>query len=243
MRDIGKLTGGMFTGHGTTGPRARRGALWMGLFAFAAGLVTASPGAALTGVRDEIECLALNIYFEARGEPDAGRLAVGHVVMNRVSDRRYPGKVCAVVRQGGEKVRNRCQFSWWCDGRSDRPRDRRAWKQSKAIATRVYWGLSEDITGGALWYHAVYVRPAWRKVLVPARTIGRHIFYRDAAAVRAAARTGEDTVNVVLAADKASVLGVAGADPPSETNAAAVKTGPSVWLRIMATVKGLLPGE
>ncbi|MCH7957549.1 MAG: cell wall hydrolase, partial [Proteobacteria bacterium] len=196
MREIGK-----FTGHGATGPGVRRGALWMGLFAFAAGLVTASPGAA--GVSDEIECLALNIYFEARSEPDAGRLAVGHVVMNRVSDRRYPGKVCAVVRQGGEKVRNRCQFSWWCDGRSDRPKDEHAWKKSKAIATRIYWGLSEDITEGALWYHAVYVRPAWRKVLVPARTIGRHIFYRDAASVQAAARTGEDTGNVILPADKA----------------------------------------
>ncbi len=243
MREIGKPTGDMFTGHGATGPRARRSALWMGLFAFAACLVTASPGAALTGVRDEIECLALNIYFEARSEPDAGRLAVGHVVMNRVSDDRYPGKVCAVVRQGGEKVRNRCQFSWWCDGRSDRPRDRRAWKQSKAIATRIYWGLSEDITEGALWYHAVYVRPAWGKVLVPARTIGRHIFYRDPASVQAAARTGEDTGNVVLSADKASDLEVADADPASEMNATAVKTGPSVWLRIMAAVKGLLPRE
>ncbi len=231
----------MFTGHGTTGPRARRNALWMGLFGFAACLVTASPGAA--GVSDEIECLALNIYFEARSEPDAGRLAVGHVVMNRVSDDRYPGKVCAVVRQGGERVRNRCQFSWWCDGRSDRPRDEHAWEQSKAVATRIYWGLSEDITEGALWYHAVYVRPAWRKILVPGRTIGRHIFYRDAASVPAAARTGEGTGKMVLPADKASVLEVAGAGPASETNATAVKTGWSFWLRIMATFKGLLPGD
>ena len=238
MRKIGK-----FTGHGTTGRRARRSALWTGLLAFAAGLVTASPGAAKVGVQNEIECLALNIYFEARSEPDAGRLAVGHVVMNRVSDDRYPGNVCAVVRQGGEKVRNRCQFSWWCDGRSDRPRDRLAWQQSKAIATRVYWGLSEDITEGALWYHAVYVRPAWRKVLVPARTIGRHIFYRDAASVQAAARTGEDTGNVVLPADKAFVLETAGAEPAPETTAAVVKTKPSVWLRILAAVNRLLPGD
>ena len=236
MREIGK-----FTGHGTTGRRARRGALWTGLLAFAAALVTASPSAA--GVSDEIECLALNIYFEARSEPDAGRLAVGHVVMNRVSDDRYPGKVCAVVRQGGEKVRNRCQFSWWCDGRSDRPRDRIAWQQSKAIATRIYWGLSEDITEGALWYHAVYVRPTWRKILVPARTIGQHIFYRDAASVQEAAPTGEDTGNVVLPADKAFVLEAAGAEPAPETTAAVVKTAPSIWLRILAAVNGLLPRD
>ena len=236
MREIGN-----FTGHGTTGPRARRAALWTGLCAFAAGLVMASPSAA--GVSDEIECLALNIYFEARSEPDAGRLAVGHVVMNRVSDDRYPAKVCAVVRQGGEKVRNRCQFSWWCDGRSDRPRDRLAWQQSKAIATVVYWGLSEDITEGALWYHAVYVRPTWRKILVPARTIGRHIFYRDAASVQEAAPTGEDTGNVVLLADKAFVLEAAGAALAPEMTAAAAKTAPSIWLRILAAVNGLLPRD
>lgn len=234
---------GIFTGRGTTGPRARRNTLWMGLFGFAACLVAASPGAAKAGVSDEIECLALNIYFEARSEPDAGRMAVGHVVMNRVSDDRYPAGVCAVVRQGGERVRNRCQFSWWCDGRSDRPRDRHAWQQSKAIATQIYWGFSKDITEGALWYHAVYVRPAWRKILVPGRTIGRHIFYRDAASAQRAKRTGEDTGNVVLPADKASVLEVAGADPAPETNATAAKTGPSVWLRIMAAAKGLLLGH
>ena len=78
---------------------------------------------------------------------------------------------------------------------------------------------------------------------MPARTIGRHIFYRDAASVQAAARTGEDTGNVVLTADKAFVLEVAGADPASETNATQVKTDPSVWLRIMAAVKGLLPRD
>ncbi len=233
----------MFNGHDTTGPRARRRALWMGLFGFAACLVTASPGAAMTGVRDEIKCLALNIYFEARGEPDAGRLAVGHVVMNRVSDGRYPGKVCAVVRQGGERVRNHCQFSWWCDGRSDRPRDARAWEQSKAIATRIYWGFSEDTTEGALWYHAVYVRPAWRKILVPGQTIGRHVFYRDEAAVPAAARTDEAPGNAALPAGKASVLEVAGADPASETNADGLKKGASVWLWILAAVEDLLASD
>ncbi len=78
---------------------------------------------------------------------------------------------------------------------------------------------------------------------MPGRTIGRHIFYRDSASVQAAARSGEDTGNVVLTADKASVLEVAGADPASETNATAVKTGPSVGLRIWAAVKGLLPRD
>ncbi len=127
--------------------------------------------------RDEINCLALNIYFEARSEPEAGRLAVGHVVMNRVSSKRFPGTVCDVVRQGGELQRYRCQFSWWCDGRSDNPRDKREWLKSSEIALAVYWGRTEDPTAGALWYHADYVKPSWRTEFERGPKIGRHIFY------------------------------------------------------------------
>ena len=66
-------------------------------------------------------CLALAMYWEARGEGEKGMYAVGSVVMNRVRDERYPAHACAVVKQGGEAPP--CQFSWWCDGRSDRPTD------------------------------------------------------------------------------------------------------------------------
>lgn len=134
--------------------------------------------AAAIDVQSEVECLALNIYFEARGEPDPGKRAVAHVVMNRVASPLFPNWVCAVVRQGGEARRNRCQFSWWCDGRSDRPRDARAWKRARAIAASVYWGYSTDPTGGALWYHARNVRPKWRVAYERGPTIGRHTFYR-----------------------------------------------------------------
>ena len=128
-------------------------------------------------LRDEINCLALNIYFEARGEPVDGKIAVGHVVLNRVADTRYPDKICEVVRQGGPKPRHRCQFSWWCDGRSDRPRDLQAWRESQVLARVVFWGYAEDPTGGALWYHADYALPAWRRTLVRGPMIGRHQFY------------------------------------------------------------------
>ena len=70
---------------------------------------------------ESLRCMALNIYHEARGEPIEGKIAVGHVVLNRAASRRFPGQICAVVKQGGENRRYRCQFSWWCDGRSDRP--------------------------------------------------------------------------------------------------------------------------
>lgn len=128
-------------------------------------------------IESELQCLALNIYFEARSESEAGKRAVGHVVMNRVVDPRFPGWVCEVVRQGGEWPRNRCQFSWWCDGLSDKPRDQASWNRSWDAAYQVYWGYSEDPTDGALWYHAVYVKPAWRKLMGTGKKIGRHIFY------------------------------------------------------------------
>jgi spore germination cell wall hydrolase CwlJ-like protein len=130
-------------------------------------------------ITEEIGCLALNIYFEARGEPDLGKAAVAHVVLNRVADKRFPTTVCDVVRQGGEQKLHRCQFSWWCDGRSDKPRNAKSWSQVQAIAHQVYWGFEPDPTAGALWYHADFVSPSWGKVFNRGPKIGQHIFYKD----------------------------------------------------------------
>ena len=127
----------------------------------------------------EVHCLALNIYFEARSEPQSGQRAVGHVVMNRVAHSGYPNSVCAVVRQGGEKVLHRCQFSWWCDGQSDRPVNRKAWCRALRLARKIYLGVLEDTTGGALWYHATYVKPYWSELLLKGDKIGQHIFYLE----------------------------------------------------------------
>ena len=126
---------------------------------------------------DEVNCLALNIYFEARGEPENGQRAVGHVVMNRVAHARYPNSVCEVVHQGGEKQLHRCQFSWWCDGRSDKPLDQGAWVKARQLARRIYLGDLKDTTDGALWYHATYVTPYWSQALRQGDKIGQHIFY------------------------------------------------------------------
>jgi len=135
----------------------------------------------------EIECLALNLYFEARGEPDLGKVGVGQVVMNRVFDRRFPKTVCDVVQQGGEQPRYACQFTWWCDGLSDKPNNSGAWDKSRALAEEIYWGRLEDPTKGALWYHADYVLPSWRLGMVRGPAYGRHVFYyRPAASLRLA---------------------------------------------------------
>lgn len=138
----------------------------------------------------EAWCLAQNIYFESRGSSFADQAAVADVVLNRVGDRRYPDTICKVVRQGKYMpswkdqtklipVRNQCQFSWWCDGKSDYPTNKEAWAKAQQIAYMMikyqeYRGLTE----GATHYHADYVNPKWARNLQLVGRIGEHIFYR-----------------------------------------------------------------
>ena len=154
--------------------------MWTRSTTLSGALGFSAPAAAQFDVEKEIHCLALNIYFEARGESEAGKIAVGHVVMNRVTNSKFPESVCDVVMQGGENRRHKCQFSWWCDGRPDTPRNKRAWWLSKQLAFQIYVGMSKDPTNGALWYHADYVSPVWRKGLKRGPKIGQHIFYQAA---------------------------------------------------------------
>ncbi len=128
-------------------------------------------------LREELTCLAQNIYFEARSEPVEGKFAVAHVVMNRVASRYFPETVCGVVQDGTDETLHKCQFSWYCDGKTDVVEDEEAWNEATALASKVYWGRVEDPSGGALWYHADYVKPFWRKAFARGPKIGRHIFY------------------------------------------------------------------
>jgi len=136
------------------------------------------PHAVADGDRS-LDCLTLNVYWEARSEPPLGQLADAAVTLNRVDHPAFPDDVCAVVFDGGEWPRHRCQFSWWCDGKSDRPRDVAAWRTARAAAEKVLTGRYRDPTGGALWYHADYVRPPWADILSPVTRIGRHVYYRE----------------------------------------------------------------
>ena len=160
----------------------RRPTAWRRLAMVAFGAVclaawTPATAKGLAKADQDVRCLALTLYFEARGEPEPGRRAVGHVVMNRVADPGFPDTVCKVVHQGGDRELNRCQFSWWCDGRSDRPDEPEAWARSSELARAIYWGFTQDPTEGALWYHAEHVRPTWRSALFQGPRIGRHVFY------------------------------------------------------------------
>lgn len=122
----------------------------------------------------QIRCLADNAYFEARGEPRAGQIAVTNVVMNRVEDRRWPGTACGVVKQ---KARGVCQFSWVCN-KNRRVVDRAAFNKVEVIAEAVYLKNIKDNTNGAKFFHASHVRPSWARVFQVTRKIGSHIFYR-----------------------------------------------------------------
>lgn len=126
---------------------------------------------------EDLHCLALNVYWEARTEPWLGKLAVAMVTLNRVESRHFENTICAVVRQGGEKVKHRCQFSWYCDGKRDEPLNQAAWREAKEIARLALEYQASDPTDGALYFHADYVRPKWSKTMTKKTRIGRHLFY------------------------------------------------------------------
>ena len=124
-----------------------------------------------------LRCLALNVYWEARSGSPEDQRAVAHVTLNRVASPDFPGSVCAVVRQGGE-VRDRCQFSWRCDGKSDQPGNPEAWRKAVEVAREALAGAHSDPTGGAVFFHHVSVRPDWAGRRTRTAQIGHHVFYR-----------------------------------------------------------------
>ena len=135
-------------------------------------------------------CLALNTYHEAKNQSTVGQIATAQVVMNRVEDNRFPNTVCEVVKQGPTRpswedpnkeypIRHRCQFSWYCDGKSDVPKNEKAWRKAQDVAFLVlYDKIKLDVTEGATHYHATYVKPAWAKTKKRTTQIEKHIFYR-----------------------------------------------------------------
>ena len=132
----------------------------------------------------DLHCLALNIYHEARSESLAGQYAVADVVLNRVESRDYPNTICGVVYQAkmweGHPVRDKCQFSWYCDGKSDTPQETDAWYRSLMIAVNiVHQNKFRGLTEGATHYHTNYVNPKWNKSMDFIGRIGDHLFYLE----------------------------------------------------------------
>ena len=133
-----------------------------------------------------VMCLALNLYFEARDQPVVGQLAVGFSTMNRVADERYPDSVCGVVKQAQysawdskNPIRHRCQYSWFCDGMSDEPKNGKAMLEATILAANIFYGRVTDISDGATHYHATWIdAPYWTEQMTTVFTIDDHIFYR-----------------------------------------------------------------
>ncbi len=130
------------------------------------------------GTKKEQRCLAEGIYFEARGESEEGQVAVAQVVLNRVKNPAYPNTICGVVYQNKHK-RNRCQFSFACDGIRDRISQPKSWKLAQRLAKEVLDGKQYlKMVDASTHYHATYVNPRWAKSMVKRGQVGLHIFYK-----------------------------------------------------------------
>ena len=126
-------------------------------------------------------CLARAIYFEARGEPERGQIAVAQVVLNRVFSGYYPSNVCDVVYQNFDRYLS-CQFTFACDGKSDVINERGAWARANRIAAQTLAGdFYDPAVGAATHYHAIYVHPEWVGEMHKLVRYGIHNFYRPIA--------------------------------------------------------------
>ena len=151
---------------------------------------------------DELHCLALNIYHEGRGESEVGKLAIAHTTLNRVKigKPRFRNNICDVVYQGkhwktgnGKRIplKNKCEFSWYCDGKSDKinltdgrgniiPLNVQSWTESNEIAFAAITGQTVDPTNGAdHYYNPELVRrvPKFAKVYKLVASVDNHVFH------------------------------------------------------------------
>lgn len=115
-------------------------------------------------------CLALALYHEARGEPHYGRLMVARVIVNRVQSNNFPDSICDVVMQPR-------QFSFVRDGKFPKPNDETSWQSSQDLAAEIVKDVRVLPYSAADHYHALRVKPVWRKDLYEVTQVGNHIFY------------------------------------------------------------------
>jgi spore germination cell wall hydrolase CwlJ-like protein len=117
----------------------------------------------------ELNCLAVGVYYESKGEPLAGQLAVANVILNRASSGRFPRSVCGVITQRG-------QFSFVRGGQLPTPPANAQWRKAVAVAQVAQKDLWDSPVENALYFHARYVSPGWKRARVG--TVGNHVFYR-----------------------------------------------------------------
>lgn len=141
--------------------------------------VTVHYGTLSKEVQRQVDCLAQNIMFEAGHESEEGKVAVAMVTLNRVASGNYAGSICGVVKHKIGKV---CQFSWVCENKNAQKQltmmNSSLYNEVRDLAVKVIFNYDkmEDVTQGATFYHATYVKPNWG--LPQTTQIGRHIFYK-----------------------------------------------------------------
>jgi spore germination cell wall hydrolase CwlJ-like protein len=127
---------------------------------------------------DAITCLARTIYWEANRKDEAEMEAIANVVMNRLGHKGFPNTICGVVKQGHEQ--GACQFSWWCDGRSDTAWEDEPYSHAKEIARTALNRQLKDRSDGALYFHHRKMTPNWSTEYVRTVEVGEHVFYKPA---------------------------------------------------------------
>ena len=143
----------------------------------AAKAVESKSGAAVESSEAALACLSQALYWEAGIDGREGMIAVAWVVLNRSRSKEFPlGTICGVVKQGRDKPG--CQFSYWCDGKSDTPKQDANWALAQQVAREMLTSAPPDPTGGAVFYHTVDVRAPWAPERERTAKIGRHIYYR-----------------------------------------------------------------
>ena len=163
------------------------------------GLIVTNPLAlsAPADIHEELYCLALNAYHEARGVSMDEMIAVSQVVMNRVDNSKHYTTVCDVITEGPIRqswrsimddtlkdeervwypIRDKCQFSWYCDGKSDMPMEEDAWETALIVSEDILVNRPM-VLKGAIHYHAIDVNPKWAKTKTFITRIGDHLFYK-----------------------------------------------------------------
>tara|TARA_R100000808_G_scaffold15950_1_gene36344 strand:- start:4979 stop:5503 length:525 start_codon:yes stop_codon:yes gene_type:complete len=147
-------------------------------------LAIAKPSSALEVPSKDVVCMAEAIYYEARNQSSVGQLAVAIVIRNRMKDKRWPSTACGVVKDGrywkGNPIRDKCQFSYWCDGKPERFLEKDAWERALNIAHLAYYHSIEiEDLMGATHYHTIWVQPSWAKKFRLSTQIGDHRFYES----------------------------------------------------------------
>jgi len=130
---------------------------------------------------EQLDCLSVAMYFEARGEGVYGQRAVAEVILNRRDSPSFPDTVCEVVHQGYDPANprlHRCQFSFYCDGRPETIDDPERFPWIRAMALRMLLGDRSDLTRGALYFHAAWVSPGWARRFRKTARVEQHLFYR-----------------------------------------------------------------